>query len=341
MPTRAQLGASYLSPVLAGRSRGAHVEGTGRKEYPMNLLGRASLSWLVVSLAASVSTGCGGSSITNIDSVDGGKPATVDGGTSDPDGSTTPDGSKAGVDGGGASAADAGIPWHFNDAGQPLCSDKTTGGMVVCQCADGKDNEASPDGKIDALDPECAGPYDHDESTFSTGIPGDNSDPWVQDCFFDGDSGGGNDGCRWDIRCKDYTPPYEGEHCKNNLTNGCDYCRSLTPNGCDCFGCCDIWVDGTAYRVRIVDTCTADKIQDTTACPRCQFVDSCSNPCDPCVETCIGETPDPSTNPDCQSRPDGGTISKCPEGVQECSAEGNCPGGYSCVTGCCQRIIID
>src|SRR4051812_43315620 len=40
------------------------------------------------------------------------------------------------------------------------------------QCTDGIDNDG--DGLIDGADPECSGPCDNDEGTFSTGIPGDN-----------------------------------------------------------------------------------------------------------------------------------------------------------------------
>jgi len=61
------------------------------------------------------------------------------------------------------------------------------------QCSDCKDNDG--DGKIDGFDIQCTGPLDNDEATFATGIPGDNKDAVMQDCFFDGDSGAGNDGC--------------------------------------------------------------------------------------------------------------------------------------------------
>ena len=61
------------------------------------------------------------------------------------------------------------------------------------QCSDGIDNDG--DGKIDYDDPECVGGLDNDESSFATGIPGDNVDACKQDCFFDGNSGMGDDGC--------------------------------------------------------------------------------------------------------------------------------------------------
>ena len=67
------------------------------------------------------------------------------------------------------------------------------------QCSDGIDNDG--DGKIDYADPECVGPLDNDESSFATGIPGDNMDACKQDCFFDGNSGMGDDHCLWQLQC--------------------------------------------------------------------------------------------------------------------------------------------
>ena len=66
-------------------------------------------------------------------------------------------------------------------------------------CSDGIDNDG--DGLIDYNDPECVGPLDNDEGSFATGIPGDNVDPCKQDCFFDGNSGLGDDGCEWQLKC--------------------------------------------------------------------------------------------------------------------------------------------
>ena len=44
-------------------------------------------------------------------------------------------------------------------------------------------------------------PVDNDEGSFATGIPGDNKDANKQDCFFDGNSGGGDDGCNQHVCC--------------------------------------------------------------------------------------------------------------------------------------------
>jgi hypothetical protein len=238
------------------------------------------------------------------------------------DGSGTPDAKTTtggGTDGGGL----------VNDAGQPLCQSKG-GGLVVCACSDGIDNDG--DHLVDALDPECVGPYDNDEATFATGIPGDNSDPNVQDCFFDGDSGGGNDHCRWDIRCID---PPNGQYCNNQQLDGCEKCKPLVPNGCDCFGCCDVYVNGVVHTVRLTDTCTTAVIDDPLKCPTCTKVAQCQNTCEMC-EVCIGHEPDPS----CSTTDAGVPVGQCPSGIDPCQAPDNtCPPEKKCVTGCCQPFL--
>ena len=127
-----------------------------------------------------------------------------------------------------------------------------TGGTKVGnpQCSDGIDNDG--DGKIDYDDPECVGPLDNDESSFATGIPGDNMDACKQDCFFDGNSGAGDDDCNWQLKCDPQSVepkcPYDQQYATQHA-NECsvsasqsqtcvDKCRKLVPNGCDCFGCC-------------------------------------------------------------------------------------------------------
>ena len=264
------------------------------------------LAFAVCSLASPL--GCGDSA-TNSNSNDAANGAQ--------DGATTVDGAiQRIVDGG-----------EVNGNGQALCEDKD-GLVAVCECDDSQDNDE--DTFVDAVDPECSGPFDNDESSYATGIPGDNQSRFAQDCFFDGDSGGGNDGCRWDTRCEDVVPPYEGTHCNNQQLDGCGPCRGITPNGCDCFGCCIITIDGQAHSpVRIIEGCTADTIDDATKCPPCQQVSECVNECEDC-EYCLGQTPDESCEED----------DVCPEGVSPCDAvDSSCPTGESCITGCCRRII--
>ena len=90
----------------------------------------------------------------------------------------------------------------------------------MTQCSDGIDNDG--DGKIDYGDPECVGPLDNDEGTFATGIPGDNVDACKQDCFFDGNSGMGDDGCDWQLKCDPMTNnadcPYDAAYAQSHMT---------------------------------------------------------------------------------------------------------------------------
>ena len=145
------------------------------------------------------------------------------------------------------------------------------------QCSDGIDNDG--DGKIDYADPECVGGLDNDESSYATGIPGDNVDACKQDCFFDGNSGMGDDGCMWQLKCDPRTTnaacPYDqayatqhADECSlsSSQSQTCiDKCQKLVPNGCDCFGCCA--VPGAPTPIRLVATCTAKDFGDPDEVP--------------------------------------------------------------------------
>jgi hypothetical protein len=131
------------------------------------------------------------------------------------------------------------------------------------QCSDCKDNDG--DGLADWFDPECAGPLDNDEKTFGTGIPGDNQDACKQDCFFDGNSGAGDDRCEWNLKCdpKNTAPgqcTYDAnfKNCPATQEAQCkSFCLGRTPNGCDCFGCCAVQKsDGSQVTVRLSSTCS-------------------------------------------------------------------------------------
>ncbi|HVR61648.1 MAG TPA: hypothetical protein VMU50_07095, partial [Polyangia bacterium] len=100
-------------------------------------------------------------------------------------------------DGGGGANGAGGAGGSTTDAAAGDLGGKIPVGKT--QCSDGIDNDG--DGLIDYDDPECVGPLDNDEGSFATGIPGDNVDPCKQDCFFDGNSGMGNDGCDWQLKC--------------------------------------------------------------------------------------------------------------------------------------------
>jgi hypothetical protein len=214
------------------------------------------------------------------------------------------------------------------------------------QCSDGKDNDG--DGVIDGFDPECTGPWDNDEGTFATGIPGDNVDPKWQDCFFDGNSGAGDDGCRYNTGCLTGDLEPTDKDCK--LTAECiKFCAPLTPNGCDCFGCCTVEVNGTAVDIQTASTCSVDKIDDEKACPRCVKAAACENTCGRC-ELCPGRTV-ADLPEDCGTTTGaggagntgaggagtgGGPTYTCDGGEQVCGAGlPGCPLSHYCSLGCC------
>lgn len=234
-------------------------------------------------------------------------------------------------------------------------------GCGTTQCSNCIDDDG--DGNIDGADIECTGALDNSEASFATGISGDNSDACKQDCFFDGNSGSGNDGCLWNLKCDSKNPgalaekpcPYDASY-KNCApqTQACiDYCAQYTPNGCDCFGCCTVFVNGTPHDVKLSPTCSAATIDDPSACPACTKETSCANDCGTC-EYCLGRAPDPSCTPpprDGGSPPprDGGStgnrdgstppppVGQCPSGIAACTPGNSaaCPAGYYCLTGCC------
>jgi len=229
----------------------------------------------------------------------------------------------------------------------------TGGGKIPVgqtQCSDGIDNDG--DGKIDYADPECVGPLDNDESSFATGIPGDNVDACKQDCFFDGNSGMGDDGCLWQLKCDprstEASCPYDQNYAQSHTTEcslsssqsqTCiDKCQKLVPNGCDCFGCCV--VPGASTPVRLAVTCTAKDFNDPTKCPPCTQVTQCMTVCGHC-DYCIGKDTLPS---DCT--PDAGVdggYNGCLPGYPACGPGGvdptMCPSGTGCVTGCCRPLV--
>ena len=273
---------------------------------------------------------------------------------------TNMDGVVDGVDTNGDGMVDAPVP----PTGTPIVpqvpiTTPVMCGDVVCKCSDGKDDDA--DGLIDLADPECVASWDNDESTFATGIPGDNRDEACQDCFFDGNSGSGNDGCRLPTSCLTDGNASSGhgscssceqsDQCKN-------FCKAYTPNGCDCFGCCGVRLaNDTTVNILIGSAgCNIDG-NSVTGCTACVPNDSCVNTCGRC-ELCPGKTladlpadcaPPTTTPPDAgtgQPNGDGGTTQpppppppppaySCDDGAALCNATTACPTDYDCVFGCC------
>lgn len=255
------------------------------------------------------------------------------------------------ANGGGSGDPDANLDYLPPPGDAPFAGTCTPG---AAQCANCVDDDG--DMKIDGFDPECTGPLDNDEASFKTAIPGDNIDATTQDCFFDGNSGGGNDGCNQHTCCLLQSPDKQSCNMQAPLANhnkydipSCyvpwgqtpvpqkciDTCGKLTPPGCDCFGCCTICNGATCADVSInplvSPNCTSSTISDPTVCKRCVKSTACGGgSCggSTCV-LCPGQ--DPSTLPSSC----GGT-SQCPMGYQTCTAgDQSCPAGTYCSNGCC------
>ena len=319
------------------------------------------------STSTGTSTG-GGTTSTGGAGMGGGTSVTGTGGgtTSSTGGGTTGAGG-ADVDAGGPDASDAG-----GIIGIVKCLNQ------VYECGDGLDNDG--DGLADWQDPDCLGPCDNTEDSYYGGIPGQSGPACDVDCYWDSNSGSGDDDCRWNHKCdpnEQGTPGHPEPVAKcaydpNTNISGTNqtctqlyqkqsatcasFCGAITPNGCDCFGCCElpassgkyVWL-GSEDEQTGTGSCTAANLNDPTKCEPCQPVQGCLNTCAKC-ELCIGKTTLP---PECF--PDGGVVDidggigvdggeqdgggsmQCPAGVQACGLpqQGPCPQNYYCITGCC------
>lgn len=254
----------------------------------------------------------------------------------------------AGAGDGGTGGDGSGGDGASGDGGLGVDGHLLADGAVVTQCTDGIDNDG--DGRADGLDPECTGGADDDESTYGTGIPGDNRDPMWQDCFFDGNSGAGDDRCRYRTECLTGELPSTDADCA--VSQACiDFCERGVPNGCDCFGCCEVYdATGTPVNVVLGGTCSQATLSDTSVCPRCTPTTLCDNPCGHC-ELCPGRTV-ADLPADCFP-PDGGTwdggvddmgtptpVYGCDNGEQVCSDTMPCPVNYTCQLGCCLPLLF-
>ncbi|UJR78313.1 Erythrocyte membrane protein 1 [Sandaracinus amylolyticus] len=245
------------------------------------------------------------------------------------------------TDGGGRRAPDGDI--------EPQCTPVACGTRTYA-CGDCIDQD--DDGRADAADPECIGPCDDSEEILGVAIPGGDGAGCSLDCYFDPNQGSGDDGCEWDHRCDPLgpdprascaprDPPPADARCPETQSETCNArCGALTPNGCDCFGCCNLPVGSDRFVfVGSVDeddepSCNASGLDDPTRCRPCTPVLDCFNECDTC-ELCVGRTRLPSS---CTEGEDGGApVQRCAPGVQACGLPGEpgCPATYYCVTGCC------
>ena len=215
------------------------------------------------------------------------------------------------------------------------------GGSATCtpggtECNNCKDDDG--DGLVDGFDPHCTSSIDNREDSFATGIPGDNNNLDFQDCYFDGNSGHGDDGCRLPTCCltdplsTDCPPPGTPPFITCDPTEVCtENCAPLVPPGCDCFGCCTICNGQNCWDVLInpllAPECDLDVLSDNNKCPACTK-SACGSGCNlaNCI-LCPGQTE--------QDLPSHCSSSACPGNEQPCRKNSDCRAGEFCAVGCC------
>ena len=232
-----------------------------------------------------------------------------------------------------------------SDAARPdgqRCDDHT------CACDDGIDQD--DDALIDGLDAECTGPYDDDEASFGTGTD-DGTLPACQGCFWreaqppahtaSSDPAPSN-ACSRPLDCAldpsaSIAPSDSCGGCSADGACG-DACLPSTPNGCDCFGCCEASLPEGTIHVLLAGTCSLRDVSDPTKCPRCTPSPDCQNPCGPC-ELC-GTRKRRDLPRECRGRPSDEPLNTCDEGQRVCDEQTPCPETYYCQLGCCRIIVL-
>ena len=249
---------------------------------------------------------------------------------------------------GGSAGGDAG-PQLNPGAGD--CTPRACGSSIQ-ECGDCLDDDA--DGLVDESDPECLGPCDDSEAELFTGVATRVSGSCNADCYFDRNSGAGDDGCSWSYRCDPLAvapgyPPTGLDRCSYdsgpnpaceldaNERAACERgCLPLTPNGCDCFGCCElpaasgrfVWLGSENLDISQCDLATST---DPASCQPCTPAPDCQNECAEC-ELCVGKTSLPTT---CGAN--GAAQPSCENGLRGCdpASETDCSISEYCITGCC------
>ena len=324
-------------------------------------------TFFLVLAAAVLLPACGGND-GGSGTDDSGPGTGIDGQAPNPDndGSVQP-ADDSGVPSDATTPIDAGGVVIGTDAGAWVCYPTTCNDKLL-ECGNCMDDDG--DGLVDSEDHECLGPCDNTEGpALNAGVGGETGATCGADCYWDFGNGPGNDMCAWDYRCDPFAPKAgcgfdetkaaDPSSCPAEQPQLCqDFCSPLTPNGCDCFGCCTFpelagqGPDGTDVYVWIgsvtnggTGTCTFADVQDPDKCPVCTPQPSCFNDCKTC-ELCIGkpELPDecyppPDADPDAGAPP---PPQECPSGLQACGLEGQdpCVPGFYCISGCCREAIL-
>jgi hypothetical protein len=155
------------------------------------------------------------------------------------------------------------------------------GDVFGAQCSDGLDNDA--DGEVDMASPYCKLEDDNDESSFGSGVPGDDGNlPRSLDTFFDLNGGNGDDSCNLHACCMipgacpaDLEPGFFNSSLCTATTPCIDNTKPLVQPGCDAFGCC-LMHDAATSTDQIVfinpvvsPNCTLATIGDEASCRPC------------------------------------------------------------------------
>jgi cysteine-rich repeat protein len=219
------------------------------------------------------------------------------------------------------------------------CSARCMSNVLPCdghiyECGDGSDNDN--DGLIDTDDPECNGPCDDAEDSLCEYL-GNLSNDCKIDCAFDPNVGTGDDHCEGDWGCYPNEigcepPPEQWMLCTFVEPECLDFCLPLLPNGCDCYGCCEL--DGQTVKLNSGSYFGSDSygccdLDNLDLCQTCELRLDCFNPCEPeSCELCFAQTIDELEL--------GCTEPSCPPGGSPCASTDDCAEGWFCQTGCCR-----
>ena len=155
------------------------------------------------------------------------------------------------------------------------------GHVLGAECSDGLDNDGN--GQIDSASVYCKLPGNNDESSFRSGIPGDDGNlPRSLDTFFDLNGGSGDDSCNLHACCMiagacpaDLEPGLFNPSLCIAAVACVDNTKPVIQPGCDAFGCCEMH-DTITSTDRIVfinpvvsPNCTIATIGDGASCRAC------------------------------------------------------------------------
>jgi cysteine-rich repeat protein len=227
-----------------------------------------------------------------------------------------------------------------NLVGVDLCSADCRHPLVDCgqyvhNCGNTLDDDG--DGLIDLDDPECLSACgDFNEAFFATDRPSQNDDKNDTDCWWDDNEGSGDDLCGHDYQCDPLSPaappyPYNPDMLPWCFppTQACiDSCGPLTPNGCDCNGCCLIDGESRFLGIWVGEYETGCSHWDFASCNPCTIEPTCFNPCEPdSCELCFPDGIE-MLEPGCEAP-------VCPLGVTPCADPYACGEDERCRGGCC------